>query len=60
MDNPEKLAIQHWVHKAQDEDKDKTKTQHRKLKRLATRTSPKTGVNLFVPCCFFFWALPVR
>ena len=42
MDNPEKLAIQHWVHKAQNEDKNKTKTQHRKLKRLARRTLPKT------------------
>jgi hypothetical protein len=38
---------------------DPTKKQHRKLKRWATRTTPKTGVNLFVPCCFFFWALPV-
>ena len=34
---------QRWTHKTQDEDKQNTKTQYRKLKRGATRTPPKTG-----------------
>jgi hypothetical protein len=34
---------QHWVLKTQDEDKQKQKTQHRKLKRWATRTPLKAG-----------------
>jgi hypothetical protein len=36
---------QRWTHKTQVEDKQNTKTQHRKLKRWATRTPPKIGVN---------------
>ena len=37
---------QHWTHKTQDEDKQNTNTYHRKLKGSATRTPPKTVVNL--------------
>jgi hypothetical protein len=32
---------QHWAHKTQDEDKQTRTSQHRKLKRLATRTPLK-------------------
>jgi hypothetical protein len=37
---------QHWTHKSQNEDKQNRKntTQHRKLKRWATQTPPKTQV----------------
>ena len=42
MDNPEKLATQHWVHKAQDEDKDKTKNTGYTRHRTKTKTKLKT------------------
>jgi hypothetical protein len=35
--------LQHRAHNTQDEDKQNTKTQHKKLKRWATRTPPKPG-----------------
>ena len=37
---------QHWTHKRQVEEKQNTKTHHRKLKQWATRTSLKTGSEL--------------
>ena len=54
MDNPDTHATlgtqdtgrrqtKHQVHKTQDEYKHNTKRQHRKLKRLVTRTPPKIG-----------------
>ena len=48
IDNQEWAIQRHmkdWVHKTRDEDKQSTKTQHRKLKRWATRIIQKLGVR---------------